>query len=133
MDRHRETGRSRIPTSADLGSVASTLSLPLSQSLTPEYACQSHECCDNDSHLYIPQRPWAPDQRAWPLERFQAITITFRKELLCGILIRDGISKHYQGLDGRDSGPFENADVADVACLRINVSIRLFVCRPVTE
>lgn len=50
--------------------------------------------------------------------------ITFRKGDQCGILVRDAISKRFEGLERRDSRPFEGVDVADQVTLRIEVSSR---------
>ena len=56
------------------------------------------------------------------MEVFERKTITFRKEGKCGILVKDGISKNYKDLEGRDSRPFEGVDVSDVPTVRIEVS-----------
>lgn len=53
--------------------------------------------------------------------------IAFRKADRCGILVKDAIAKHFEGLKGRDSRPFEGVDIADQATLRIEVSSRALV------
>lgn len=57
------------------------------------------------------------------MEAFEPMEITFRKGGTCGIPVRDGISKHFSGLEKRDSRPFEGVDVAEQCTLRIEVSI----------
>ena len=57
------------------------------------------------------------------MDAFTTHEITFRKEGVCGISVRDGILKRYSGLERRDSRPFEGMDVADSCTLRIEVSI----------
>jgi len=53
---------------------------------------------------------------------FETNEITFQKGEQCGILMRDAISKNFKDLKGRDSRPFEGADVADQVILRMEVS-----------
>ena len=57
------------------------------------------------------------------METFEPMEITFRKGGICGIPVRDGVSKHFSGLERRDSRPFEGVDVAEQCTLRIEVSI----------
>jgi len=64
------------------------------------------------------------------MEHFEDTTITFRKEGKCGIPVEDGISKSYNGLDGRDSRPFERVDVSNLPALKIKVSGRALVGTP---
>ncbi|KAF9645446.1 hypothetical protein BDM02DRAFT_3131066 [Thelephora ganbajun] len=78
-----------------------------------------HECCASGPHFYTPQRPYVPGQGA-RMETFEKKEITFRKGGLCGIPVRDGILKRFEGLEGRDSRPFEGVDVADQVVLRID-------------
>jgi len=66
------------------------------------------------------------------MEGFEATVITFRKGGECGISVKDGISKRYSGLEGRDSRPFEGVNVSNLPALRINVSSRISVGTPPT-
>jgi len=56
------------------------------------------------------------------MEVFEPKTITFRKGEKCGIPVRDGISKNYRDLGGRDSWPFEGLNVSEMPTVRIEVS-----------
>jgi len=53
---------------------------------------------------------------------FETNEITFQKGEQCGIPVKDAIAKSFKGLKNRDSRPFEGADVADQAILRMEVS-----------
>ena len=85
-----------------------------------------HLCCKTGPHRYILQRTYAPTQGARE-GAFEPMTITFRKADRCGIAVRDAISKRFEGLQGRDTRPFEGVDIADQATLRIEVSSRALV------
>jgi len=65
------------------------------------------------------------------MDSFEATTIPFKKGRSCGILVKDGISKSYNGLELRDSRPFEGVNVANLPALRINVSGRTTVGTPI--
>lgn len=58
------------------------------------------------------------------MDNFEQKEIVFRKGVVCGFPVRDGILKRFHNLEERDSRPFENAGVADQATLRIEVSTR---------
>jgi hypothetical protein len=49
--------------------------------------------------------------------------IIFRKGNTCGITVQDAISGRYNGLEGRDSRPFDGVSVTDQCNLRIEVSL----------
>lgn len=53
---------------------------------------------------------------------FNGKTVTFEKGGRCGIPVRDAISKSYEGLEGRDSRPFQDFEVVEQPRLRIEVS-----------
>ena len=55
---------------------------------------------------------------------FEPKKITFRKGGRCGILVKDAVLRSYEGLENRDSRPFEGVDIADQVTLRIEVSSR---------
>ena len=57
------------------------------------------------------------------MDAFEAKDIVFLKGGVCGFPVRDGASKRFQGLEQRDSRPFEGVEVADQATLRIEASI----------
>ena len=83
------------------------------------YVC----CITGEAHLTVPQRPYVSRQGASMERNFEAIKITFQKGELCGIPVKDAISKNHEGLKGRDSRPFEGSkDVAHSVTLRIEVS-----------
>lgn len=64
------------------------------------------------------------------MEVFEATRIIFKKGGKCGIPVEDGILKSYNGLDGRDSRPFEGVNVSDLPALRIKVSGQALVGTP---
>ena len=82
------------------------------------------EGCDHyctSFHFFIQQRPYVSRQGA-PMDRtFEPRRITFRKGGKCGIPVKDGILKSFQGLEDRDSRPFSGIDIADQPALRIEV------------
>ena len=55
------------------------------------------------------------------MDPFEQMEIVFRKGGRCGFPVRDGVSRRFQGLEGRDSRPFEGVQVADQATLRLEV------------
>lgn len=57
------------------------------------------------------------------MEAFEAKQIMFRSGGICGIPVKDGISRLFGDLEDRDSRPFEGVEVADQVTLRIEVSI----------
>jgi hypothetical protein len=77
-------------------------------------------CCTS-AHLFIEQQPYPSGLRA-PTERTFEPRIPFRKGEKCGIPVKDGISKDFRGLKGRDWQPFYSvAGIADEPVLRIDV------------
>lgn len=79
-------------------------------------------CQHCNSHIKVLQRRYNPTQGVRSLDSFLPMEIIFRKKDRCGIPVRDGISKCFRDLQGRDSRPFDGINVADVANLRIEVS-----------
>ena len=83
-----------------------------------------HLCCESGPHHFIPQRPYVCRQGARREGIYEAKKVAFRKGNQCGILVGDAVLKRYEGLENRDSRPFEGIDVADQGTLRIEVSTR---------
>ena len=79
-------------------------------------------CCSTGKwHVSVPLEPYVSKQGASMDRDFAAKKITFEKGGKCGILIKDGTSKSYEGLKGRDSRPFEDMDIAGQVTLKIKV------------
>lgn len=103
------------------GTVRPTRSSMATCKLCPPDLEGCYLCCETGPHPFVPRRPYVPRQGAWE-GAFEPMKITFRKAGQCGILVRDGISKNFRDLVGRDSRPFQDVEIVDQVTLRIEVS-----------
>ena len=86
-------------------------------------------CCNSYAHVLVHQPPYVSRQGG-SMDEFEATTIIFRKGGKCGIPVGDGISENCNGLERRDSRPFEGVNVTDLPRVMIEVSDRTFIRTP---